>query len=278
MRHEMKDNSKGILSLKEAANYFTLERRSPPDDLSDHIANFWIVEWDLGSRVYVQENIPFPSVNISWENDSETNYTDDAVILTGVWPQNYKRRLTGKGRVLGVKFRPATFFNVLKESVSSITGKADKLIDVIDTFNPSSLADVFSISSKEKQLSAIHDILSPRLTPLSRIEIKIRDCIETIENDSSVYYKSNDIADMFNVSPRQLQRLFHLYVGVGPKWILMRSRIRHAIKLLCEQERGILKLAELAFESGYYDQAHFNNEFKRLTGVTPTAYIRKENL
>lgn len=278
MRHEMKDNSKGILSLKEAAENFSLERVEPTLDLSDHIQNLWVVKWDLGNKKYVQENIPFPCVNISWENDIENNKVDAAVILTGVWPQNYKRLLTGKGWVIGVKFRPGTFYNLLKKSVSSITGKTAQLAEAIDTFKHIPLTDLFSINSQKKQLELIHNVLRPKLGSLSEIEIKIRDCIEQIESDSSLFYKSNDLADMFNVSPRQLQRIFHQYVGVGPKWIIMRSRIRHAIKRLCEQESDVSKLAELAFQLGYYDQAHFNNEFKRLTGVTPTAYIRQERM
>ncbi|MGO4777280.1 AraC family transcriptional regulator [Lysobacter sp. 2RAB21] len=32
-------------------------------------------------------------------------------------------------------------------------------------------------------------------------------------------------------------------------------------------------LAELALAAGYYDQAHFNHDFRRATGRAPTAFF-----
>jgi AraC-like DNA-binding protein len=34
--------------------------------------------------------------------------------------------------------------------------------------------------------------------------------------------------------------------------------------------------ARAATESGFYDQAHLNRHFKRVTGVTPALYMRAE--
>jgi AraC-like DNA-binding protein len=33
-------------------------------------------------------------------------------------------------------------------------------------------------------------------------------------------------------------------------------------------------LNELAFTAGYFDQPHFNKDFKLFTGLTPTAFFR----
>ncbi|MDA3881173.1 MAG: helix-turn-helix domain-containing protein [Prolixibacteraceae bacterium] len=32
-------------------------------------------------------------------------------------------------------------------------------------------------------------------------------------------------------------------------------------------------MTDLAYESGHYDQAHFINDFKKLTGITPKQYF-----
>ncbi|MBN2964700.1 helix-turn-helix transcriptional regulator [Sulfurospirillum sp. T05] len=37
-----------------------------------------------------------------------------------------------------------------------------------------------------------------------------------------------------------------------------------------------LNLTHLAYESGYFDQAHFIKEFKRYAGMTPTEYVRQK--
>ncbi len=35
-------------------------------------------------------------------------------------------------------------------------------------------------------------------------------------------------------------------------------------------------LAEVAYESGYYDQSHFNREFRQLTGYSPGEFLKEQ--
>ena len=37
---------------------------------------------------------------------------------------------------------------------------------------------------------------------------------------------------------------------------------------------GRVDLSQLALQLGYFDQAHFNNEFRSLTGRSPGEYLR----
>ena len=39
--------------------------------------------------------------------------------------------------------------------------------------------------------------------------------------------------------------------------------------------RGDVSLAELAFECGYYDQAHLNRDFRDFAGKPPAAYASR---
>jgi AraC-like DNA-binding protein len=38
--------------------------------------------------------------------------------------------------------------------------------------------------------------------------------------------------------------------------------------------RQSISLTELAYRSGYFDQAHFIKDFKRYTGMTPKQYLK----
>ena len=63
-------------------------------------------------------------------------------------------------------------------------------------------------------------------------------------------------------------RAFRKEVGLPPHEFLTQVRIRRAMKLLL---RG-LPIAEVALETGFVDQSHLTNRFKRLVGTTPKQF------
>jgi transcriptional regulator GlxA family with amidase domain len=81
------------------------------------------------------------------------------------------------------------------------------------------------------------------------------------------------VAEAAGLGVRALQRLFKDYVGVSPKWVIQRYRLHEALARL--ESGAPLDLAALALELGYFDQAHFNRDFKSLLGRAPAAYARE---
>jgi len=75
------------------------------------------------------------------------------------------------------------------------------------------------------------------------------------------------------LSVRGLQRLFSAYVGVSPKWCILRYRIHDAL----ERAGTDVDWATLAQELGYADQAHLVRDFTSTIGVSPTAYARADS-
>lgn len=76
------------------------------------------------------------------------------------------------------------------------------------------------------------------------------------------------------ISPRQLRRLFHEYVGCSPKLF---ARITRFQKTLYTMRFGKPAEKRNAFyQHGYFDQAHFIKEFRLLYGTTPH-WIGKDN-
>ncbi|WP_161355302.1 helix-turn-helix domain-containing protein [Streptomyces sp. SID3343] len=71
-------------------------------------------------------------------------------------------------------------------------------------------------------------------------------------------------------SRRHLGTRFREQVGLPPKAVARILRFRHVLTLLDTAPRP---WSELAIEAGYYDQAHFNREFKALAGTTPRTYL-----
>jgi AraC-like DNA-binding protein len=79
----------------------------------------------------------------------------------------------------------------------------------------------------------------------------------------------SDMADTTGLSVRQLHRRCLTLFGYGPRYLARILRLGRAL----EQARSPRPLAEVAAETGYYDQAHLSREVQALTAFTPTRLL-----
>jgi AraC-like DNA-binding protein len=70
-----------------------------------------------------------------------------------------------------------------------------------------------------------------------------------------------------------LQRLFAEHVGVPPKWVIRRYRLREVTDRLDAGEP--VDWGPLAAELGYADQAHLTRDFAAMFGEPPTRYAER---
>lgn len=73
------------------------------------------------------------------------------------------------------------------------------------------------------------------------------------------------------LSRKQFERIFAEYIGISPKQYLKIIRLQATIYFKSKNENA--SLTELAYENGYYDQSHFINDFKTMTGLTPKQFF-----
>jgi AraC-like DNA-binding protein len=66
-------------------------------------------------------------------------------------------------------------------------------------------------------------------------------------------------------------RLFASVLGVTPHQYLVRSRLRHAARLLAEDDRAI---TDIAYDVGFGDLSNFVRTFHRAAGVSPRGFRR----
>ena len=79
-----------------------------------------------------------------------------------------------------------------------------------------------------------------------------------------------DLCRSLGVSRKHLGSLFRAHVGLTPKVYARMFRFRRAVDLVQKGRR--LDWSRVAMASGYYDQAHFNREFREFAGMTPSEF------
>ena len=74
-------------------------------------------------------------------------------------------------------------------------------------------------------------------------------------------------------SRRHFGERFRDHVGLAPKPAARVLRFRRVLDLLGQGDAP--RLADIALDSGYYDQAHLNRDFRAFTGGSPREYLRR---
>ena len=81
-----------------------------------------------------------------------------------------------------------------------------------------------------------------------------------------------DVVQGIGISSRRFWELFRNEVGLSPKAF---CRIRRFNAVLTHIERlTTVDWLDVALSCGYFDQAHFNHDFRAFAGLSPSAYLR----
>ncbi len=82
--------------------------------------------------------------------------------------------------------------------------------------------------------------------------------------------KIKDLANTLYISQDPFEKRFRRVVGTSPKQFSSIIRMESIISRRQQKQ----KLNEIVFDAGYFDQPHFNKDFKLFTGQTPADFFK----
>src|SRR5262249_21630694 len=104
-------------------------------------------------------------------------------------------------------------------------------------------------------------------------DLKLIQTAATMLHHTKGQYRIAELADYCQVSLRQLQRGFRQVIGTSPKAFARILRFQEAQRRLMFDPDA--DLTAMAYDCGYFDQAHFIKDFKEFSGKTPTKYVHR---
>ena len=166
-----------------------------------------------------------------------------------------------------IEFHPGCLFHFLQIEQHELLNHSFSLSDLNSGFAHALENALESAMSIQGLFDALDSILLCRLSgktqdPLTAAMMELiltrHGCMDMRCLSSKVHY-----------SEKQMRRTFVKYVGTGPKEFARIARFNYAVQLL---KTTPARHADIAAQTGYYDQPHFIHEFRAICGLMPQEY------
>ncbi len=245
----------------------------PSDILKPFVKNYWTCRHDTDVL-----EVMYPSGCVELCIDISTNDTVrhrgsnamkvPSLEVLGHWTIPTMAALTKGNTCLITRFHPHANALFFPNPASDFTNES---IDLCDIFNKES-GDFYNRLMEqrtlEQKVEVLEAFLIQRLVRNKRSDHQLKLvehlCRYVAQEDRA--FNIQDLSAHYGFSERYIQKLFMDWVGITPQKFFSVQRFNRSLELLRSSPQP---LTSIAFECGYYDQAHFIKEFKSYTGLTP---------
>jgi AraC-like DNA-binding protein len=238
-----------------------IEYRKPSDALAPFVDHLWEKQVDESGIIPYEIETIFPEdqavLTYSFGKDyyrSHANTSDfksiNGIQLEGLHQApNFYKHQSGI-HIFGVKFRAGGLYPFLTSPVAAtnnLSTDAESIFSLLPELNSS-----MNFNERCEQIEAF--LLAHLIDKQAKKYIKLLMWLDELESESTASYKT-------------LSRLFQEVIGISPKEYVQIKRVNQSLALFASSKD--IKSQDLADQLGYYDSAHFINEFKKYTGKTP---------
>jgi methylphosphotriester-DNA--protein-cysteine methyltransferase len=227
----------------------------PPAGLEALVACLWENEPEVD---LVQRVVPDGCVDLIWLSECE-------LVVAGADTGPRSVDLRAATRLSGIRLRPGAAGAVLGLPASELRDR-DVPIALVWGELGASLKEAVAGAKPTRRLELLAEAVARRgAVPDALVRVAARRLAVPGARVAGV-------ADELGVGERQLHRRMLAAVGYGPKMLARVARLRQLVALPEDS------LALRALAAGYANQAHMNDEVRRLTGTTPVRFLEEAAL
>jgi AraC-like DNA-binding protein len=172
--------------------------------------------------------------------------------------------------VLIVRIYPHASSLFFSNPLSEFTNYATDMYDVSLYENKELYDRVMEANELTSKIKILENyflqLLKKNETRLKKISI-IKSLSQQFAVNSQTFHL-RDIAQNSGLSERYIQKLYLANIGISPVALNSVMRFNKSLQLVLNTQES---LTTIAYDCGYYDQAHFIKEFKKFTGIIPSA-------
>lgn len=257
----------------------SIKAAKPSQILQPYIKQYWCIENVLlNGEKHIHRIIPsgLPELSLYIGNRPQIlgNKKDfeDNFILNGHQKEFYDLQIEKELSVFSIVFQPQGLMTFFHLPLNELYNQSVPLKYLNKKLEQKILPLLTNEQSFEKRVKIIESFFSVMLAEehnrfnFSRLNHSIN-----IVSQTQGKVSIENLASEACLSRKQFERQFSELIGITPKQYLKTIRFQFSLYLKSRNEK--LNITDLAYEVGYYDQAHFINDFKLQTGFTPKQYF-----
>lgn len=173
--------------------------------------------------------------------------------------------------LIGVHFKPGGASRFLKMPISELENSDVSLDCLWGIYGHDLRNRLLETSSPEAKMRVLERCLLERATKPFQQHPAVERALELISQGSPCQSVA-DIANEIGISRRRFIQVFSEEIGLTPKLFCRIQRFQPVLHHV--HGIGDVDWADVALAHGYFDQAHFNHDFRTFSGITPSQYQR----
>ena len=182
---------------------------------------------------------------------------------------------TGKIGMIITVFHPFGASALFKISASELKNS----ILGLDCFYPADsenmVDSILHLTDISSRINCVESFLIRKICEQNASSRLASDAVQLIHQHNGCLSVAQ-LTSSLQITERKLQRVFEEQIGLSPKRYSGITRIQYFLKLLRKMPGH--SLTDLAYDSGYFDQAHLIREMKNISGITPGQYLNQTPL
>lgn len=250
----------------------------PCEALRPFIRCYWSLEQESADGEQESERI-FPDGCIEWIFHFGDSYekreaggeweSQGRSFVHGQLKRFIEIRPTGKTGICSVRFEPAGLYPFIQGSVNELTERTLLTTDLWPGAGARFMKAAEQCTSMTERLRLMERFLLENLRP-ARHDAGIERLIAKIRAANGCGTLEDWMIGAED-GRRTLERRFSESTGLSPKVFARIVRFNYALRLI--RAKDFSSFTAVAYDGGFYDQAHFIRDFRYFAGLNPKTYF-----
>ncbi|HEY7687994.1 MAG TPA: helix-turn-helix domain-containing protein [Dongiaceae bacterium] len=180
---------------------------------------------------------------------------------------------SGRSQCIQFNLTPLSARRILGCSMNDLENRVTDLGDILGARFSDLMARLQDARDWAGRFALLDSFLADRLADAPGVRPEVAWAMAKLHRSGGAA-GIGDLAAQIGCSRKRLIALFRDQVGQTPKTVARILRFNRIVGLL--GSGSAMGWAELAYDCGYYDQAHFNRDFREFTGCTPGEYLLRQ--